>query len=244
MIARVIEYCATHRAVVFAATAIAVVGALVAIGRVPLDAIPDLSDPQVIVFTEWMGRSPDLVEDQVTYPIVSSLLAAPQGADGARAVDVRDVLRLRHLRGRHGHLLGAQPRARVLEHASASALPDGRRARCSGPTPPASAGCSSTRWSTAAASTIWRSCAPSRTSHLRYALASVPGRGGGGLGRRLRAPVPGRGRSRPAPRATGSRSATWRRRSAAATPTSAGACIEMAGREYFVRGRGYVEEPR
>jgi Cu(I)/Ag(I) efflux system membrane protein CusA/SilA len=43
----------------------------------PLDAIPDLSDPQVIVYTEWQGRSPDLVEDQVTYPIVTSLLAAP-----------------------------------------------------------------------------------------------------------------------------------------------------------------------
>ncbi|HEX8441707.1 efflux RND transporter permease subunit, partial [Archangium sp.] len=39
-----------------------------------LDAIPDLSDVQVIVFTEWPGRSPDLVEDQVTYPISSSLL--------------------------------------------------------------------------------------------------------------------------------------------------------------------------
>jgi len=43
----------------------------------PLDAIPDLSDPQVIVYTEWTGRSPDLVEDQVTYPIVTSLLSAP-----------------------------------------------------------------------------------------------------------------------------------------------------------------------
>lgn len=43
----------------------------------PLDAIPDLSDTQVIVFTEWPGRSPDLVEDQITYPISSSLLAAP-----------------------------------------------------------------------------------------------------------------------------------------------------------------------
>ncbi|MDH4180071.1 MAG: CusA/CzcA family heavy metal efflux RND transporter, partial [Armatimonadota bacterium] len=43
-----------------------------------LDAIPDLSDVQVIVFTEWMGRSPDLVEDQVTYPIVTSLLGAPR----------------------------------------------------------------------------------------------------------------------------------------------------------------------
>jgi Cu(I)/Ag(I) efflux system membrane protein CusA/SilA len=43
-----------------------------------LDAIPDLSDAQVIVFTEWMGRSPDLVEDQITYPISSALLAAPK----------------------------------------------------------------------------------------------------------------------------------------------------------------------
>ncbi len=45
--------------------------------RAPLDAIPDLSDVQVIVFTEWMGRSPDLVEDQITYPISSALVAAP-----------------------------------------------------------------------------------------------------------------------------------------------------------------------
>jgi len=61
---------------------ILIVGALAAWGwlslrRAPLDAIPDLSDAQVIVFTEWMGRSPDLVEDQITYPISTSLLAAP-----------------------------------------------------------------------------------------------------------------------------------------------------------------------
>ena len=49
----------------------------VSLQRAPLDAIPDLSDVQVIVFTEWMGRSPDLVEDQITYPISSSLVAAP-----------------------------------------------------------------------------------------------------------------------------------------------------------------------
>jgi Cu(I)/Ag(I) efflux system membrane protein CusA/SilA len=61
---------------------IMVVGALAAWGwlslrRAPLDAIPDLSDAQVIIFTEWMGRSPDLVEDQITYPISTSLIAAP-----------------------------------------------------------------------------------------------------------------------------------------------------------------------
>jgi copper/silver efflux system protein len=47
------------------------------LARAPLDAIPDLSHAQVIIFTEWMGRSPDLVEDQITYPISSSLIAAP-----------------------------------------------------------------------------------------------------------------------------------------------------------------------
>ncbi len=49
-----------------------------AVYHIPLDAIPDLSDVQVIVYTEWMGRSPDLVEDQITYPIVSAMLSAPK----------------------------------------------------------------------------------------------------------------------------------------------------------------------
>jgi len=49
-----------------------------ALKNTPLDAIPDLSDTQVIIYTEWAGRSPDLVEDQITYPITSTLLAAPQ----------------------------------------------------------------------------------------------------------------------------------------------------------------------
>jgi Cu(I)/Ag(I) efflux system membrane protein CusA/SilA len=50
----------------------------VSLQRAPLDAIPDLSDVQVIVFTEWMGQSPDLVEDQITYPISSALISAPK----------------------------------------------------------------------------------------------------------------------------------------------------------------------
>ncbi len=50
----------------------------VSLQRAPLDAIPDLSDVQVIVFTEWMGQSPDLVEDQLTYPISAALIAAPK----------------------------------------------------------------------------------------------------------------------------------------------------------------------
>jgi len=81
MVERIIEFCAKHRALVLVAVALAVVGATVAMRRAKLDAIPDLSDPQVIVSSEWMGRSPTLVEDQVTYPIVSKLIGTPHVTD-------------------------------------------------------------------------------------------------------------------------------------------------------------------
>src|SRR3954471_20444432 len=77
MVEKIIELCARNRLLVLLGVAFALVGSVVAIKRTRLDAIPDLSDPQVIVFTEWMGRSPTLIEDQVTYPLVSALLAAP-----------------------------------------------------------------------------------------------------------------------------------------------------------------------
>jgi Cu(I)/Ag(I) efflux system membrane protein CusA/SilA len=76
-----IDASAKNRALVlFAAIALAI-GGVTAMRNIKLDAIPDLSDPQVIVFTEWMGRSPTLVEDQVTYPLVTSLLGAPHVVD-------------------------------------------------------------------------------------------------------------------------------------------------------------------
>jgi Cu(I)/Ag(I) efflux system membrane protein CusA/SilA len=78
MISRLIELCAKNRLLVFAITAALLVWAVVSFQRTPLDAVPDLSDPQVIVFTDWMGRSPDLVEDQITYPLVRALQSTPQ----------------------------------------------------------------------------------------------------------------------------------------------------------------------
>src|SRR4051812_9456175 len=80
MIARIIELSAKYRGFVIILYGALLVLAVGAIRRVQLDAIPDLSDPQVIVFTEWKGQSPTLIEDQVTYPIASSLLAAPKVA--------------------------------------------------------------------------------------------------------------------------------------------------------------------
>jgi Cu(I)/Ag(I) efflux system membrane protein CusA/SilA len=81
VVERIIEFCAKNRLLVLLGVAFATAGAIWSIQRVKLDAIPDLSDPQVIVFSEWMGRSPTLVEDQVTYPIVSALLGAPHVTD-------------------------------------------------------------------------------------------------------------------------------------------------------------------
>jgi copper/silver efflux system protein len=77
MIPRVIELCARHRLLVLLITGVALAWAGWAVQRTPLDAVPDLSDPQVIVFTDWMGRAPDLVQAQVTYPLVRALQSTP-----------------------------------------------------------------------------------------------------------------------------------------------------------------------
>src|SRR5213080_3268910 len=77
MINAIIEYCAANRVMVVVIVLALVLGGVWSMRHIPLDAIPDLSDPQVIIYTEWPGRSPNLVEDQITYPIVSAMLAAP-----------------------------------------------------------------------------------------------------------------------------------------------------------------------
>ena len=78
MIERIIDWSGRNAFLVFLATLFLSGWGLWAVYQTPLDAIPDLSDVQVIVFTEWPGRSPDLVEDQITYPIVTSMLGAPR----------------------------------------------------------------------------------------------------------------------------------------------------------------------
>ena len=64
-----------------------------ALVHTPIDAIPDLSENQVIVFTDWIGRSPQEVEDQVTYPVVTAMLGAPK---------VKDVRGIAHRGGKKG----------------------------------------------------------------------------------------------------------------------------------------------
>src|SRR6266540_3589042 len=78
LIDRVIERSARNKFLVSIFTIFAVAAGFYGLIHTPLDAIPDLSDAQVIVYTEWEGRSPDLVEDQVTYPISTAFIAAPK----------------------------------------------------------------------------------------------------------------------------------------------------------------------
>src|SRR6266498_1018980 len=78
LIDRIIERSARNKFLVFIFTIFAVAAGIYGLIHTPLDAIPDLSDVQVIVYTEWEGRSPDLVEDQITYPISSVFIAAPK----------------------------------------------------------------------------------------------------------------------------------------------------------------------
>jgi copper/silver efflux system protein len=77
MIARWIDWCARNRFLVFTGTLFLVLVGIWSLRRIPLDALPDISDVEVIIHTPWMGEPPSIIEDQVTYPIVTTLLAAP-----------------------------------------------------------------------------------------------------------------------------------------------------------------------
>ncbi len=80
LIENIIEFCAKNKFIVFLLVGIVTLAGLYSMSRVPLDAIPDLSDTQVIIYSQW-DRSPDIIEDQVTYPIVTSMLGAPKVKD-------------------------------------------------------------------------------------------------------------------------------------------------------------------
>jgi len=237
VIGRIIEYCATHRTIVFVITAFLVVASIFAIRQVPLDAIPDLSDPQVIVFTEWMGRSPDLVEDQITYPIVSTLLAAPR-VEAVRGQSMFGMSFIYVIFKEGTDLYWA--RSRVLEYMASirQRLPQGAN-------PVLGPDASSVGWVFQYAlvdKSGKHDLADLRTYqdfNLRYALGSVPGvaevASVGGYERQYQVEVnPDRlhayGLSL-------SDVTTAIRRS---NSDVGGRVIEMAGREYFVRGRGYV----
>src|ERR1700739_1351409 len=82
MLTRIIDFSLKNKFIILLATVALAFGGIYAVRHVPLDAIPDLSDVQVIIYTEWPGQAPQIVEDQVTYPITTKMLSVP----GAKVV--------------------------------------------------------------------------------------------------------------------------------------------------------------
>ena len=80
MINKIIEICAHNKFLVLLIVGVLTLAGLWSIKNITLDAIPDLSDTQVIIYARW-DRSPDIMEDQVTYPVISSLLGVPKVKD-------------------------------------------------------------------------------------------------------------------------------------------------------------------
>src|SRR5260370_31639144 len=78
MIERIIDWCNANRFLTAFGVLIVAAGGAWSLTRIPLDALPDISDVPVIVHTQWMGQPPTVIEDQVTYPVVSAFLAAPR----------------------------------------------------------------------------------------------------------------------------------------------------------------------
>ena len=78
MLAKIIDWSSRNRFLVLLATLFLVIGGVVAVLKTPIDALPDLSDVQVIVYTEYPGQAPQVVEDQVTYPLTTAMLSVPK----------------------------------------------------------------------------------------------------------------------------------------------------------------------
>jgi Cu(I)/Ag(I) efflux system membrane protein CusA/SilA len=78
MLTRIIDFSLKNKFIVMLVTVVLVLGGVYAVKNIPLDAIPDLSDTQVIIYTPWEGQAPNIVEDQVTYPITTKMLSVPR----------------------------------------------------------------------------------------------------------------------------------------------------------------------
>ncbi|HEY7753991.1 MAG TPA: efflux RND transporter permease subunit, partial [Steroidobacteraceae bacterium] len=237
MIEALIRASLANRALVLMLAGLLTAAGFWALARMPVDAIPDLSDVQVIVFTEWPGRGPTLVEDQITYPISTTLLSAP---------------RVRYVRGQSFFGLSFVnvifedgtdlywARSRVLEYMSTAVarLPEGV-------TPTLGPDATGVGW-------VFEYALVDRSGkldlgelrslqdwNLRYALASVPGvaevASVGGFAREYQVQVdPNRLRS------FGISLAEVVAAVRASNQETGGGVIEIAGHEQVIRGRGLV----
>jgi Cu(I)/Ag(I) efflux system membrane protein CusA/SilA len=239
-IARVIAASATRPFLTILFVAAMTAWGWVSLQRAPLDAIPDLSDVQVIVFTEWMGQSPDLVEDQVTYPISSALISAPR-VQAVRGQSMFGMSFVNVIFDDGTDIYWA--RSRVLEYLSSvrDKLPKGVN-------PVLGPDATGVGWvfEYALVDTSGKHDLAELRSlqdwNLRYALGSVPGvaevASVGGFVKQYQVNVD--------PNKLLGRGVTMddvTRAVRAANQEVGGRVIEMGGHEEIIRGRGYVKTP-
>ncbi len=235
MIAKIIEWSARHVAAVLFATVVVVAAGCYALVRTPLDALPDLSDVQVIVYTEYAGQGPRVVEDQVTYPLTTAMLSVPR-ARVVRGFSNFGVSFVYVIFEDGTDLYWA--RSRVLEYlnSAASRLP-------AGVTPTLGPDATSVGW-------VYEYVLESRDRSLgelraiqdwfvRYQLAKTPGvaevASVGGFVRTYQVTVDPR-RLQAYGMSLGEVTAAIRM----SNHDVGGRSVELAGREYMIRGRGYL----
>ena len=241
MIERIIDFSARNRVLVLLLTGVALLGAGWAVRHIPLDAIPDLSDTQVIVYSRW-DRSPDIIEDQVTYPIVTALLGAPK---------VKAIRGFSDFGYSYVYVIFEDgtdlywARSRVLEYLSKilPRLPEGVRTEI-GPD------ATSVGWVYQYALVDRSGTArPGRAAQPPGLVPALPAAGGarrrrGRGGRRLRQAVPGERRPEPAARLQRPAHRSVIDAVRKGNNEVGGRLLEFAGTEYMVRGRGYVHSRR
>jgi Cu(I)/Ag(I) efflux system membrane protein CusA/SilA len=240
LIARVIAASASRPLLTILFVAAFAAWGWVAFQRAPLDAVPDLSDVQVTIYTEWMGQSPDLVEDQVTYPLTTSLVGAPR-VQAVRGQSMFGMSFVTVVFEDSTDMYWA--RSRVLEYMSSA------RARLpAGTSPTLGPDATGVGW-------VFEYAVIDRTGkhdlaelraiqdwNVRYALASVPGvaevASVGGYVKQIQVNVD--------PTKLVARSVTMEEVIRAVRRSNqevGGRVVELAGHEHVIRGRGYVKSP-
>ena len=238
MIARIIEFSARNPFLIVVLVAAILAGGSWAIFNTPLDAIPDLSDVQVIVYTPWEDRSPDIIEDQVTYPIVTQLLSAPR-VKAVRANSFFGFSLIYVIFEDGTDLYWA--RSRVLEYMSGMAgkLPSGVASQLG----PDATGVGWGLEYVLIDRTGQHNLAELRTFqdwHVQYQLRAVPGVAEVAAGRRVRQAVPGDDRSGQAARLRHP-DQPRRRADSDEQPGGRRPGHRVHRCEYMVRGRGYIK---
>ena len=238
MIERIIDFSARNKFIVILFYLCVVGWGIWSVVHTPLDAIPDLSENQVIVYTEWMGRSPQLVEDQVTFPLVTALQGLPQ-VSAVRAQSMFGMSFIYIIFDEATDLYWA--RSRVLEKLSTvqTALPQGARMELG----PDGTGVGHVFWYTLEGKYDLGTLRATQDWYVKLHLQGVEGvaevASVGGYIRQYQVDVdPNRMKG------YGITLATIRNAVMRSNNDVGGKILEVSDAEYFVRGQGYIRSTR